>query len=168
MIHQSPCSFLFLQIRVLYRFFSQFSIACLHPKWYMFDQIEKSKEDALSFDYPTLPLGFYFLYDINELNDDIGDDNEVFPITGLADFFYFDLLLLFILPVNCSFGSRVFIAFVCIILVQLADLCTVWVILLSDCRHWPGLPFPTIVVTAYMIAIDYFIGYSNTCEDLIQ
>jgi hypothetical protein len=69
----------------------------------MFDRIGKSEEDALSFDYPTLPLGFYFLYDINEMNDNTGDENEVFPITGLADLFYFDLLLLFILPVNCSF-----------------------------------------------------------------
>ncbi len=36
---------------------------------------------CVSFDYPTVPLCFYCVYDINEVNED-----GYFPVIGLGDF----------------------------------------------------------------------------------
>ena len=45
---------------------------------------------ASEFDYSTLPLDFYCLYDPNELSNDVKHKNDKFPIIGLGDFLFFD------------------------------------------------------------------------------
>ncbi len=126
--------------------------------------------ECMSFDYPTAPIGLYCTYDINEPDDDVEDDNQSFQVIGLADFFFFNLLLLFVLPINSSIATKVCIAFVCIIIVQLGDLCTSCMLsYVSDNNGLPAAPFPTVFVTAYAIAVDVIIEYSNIdCENLMK
>ena len=108
------------------------------------------------------------MYDVNELDDDdLENDDIYFPTIGLYDFFIFDLLLLTVIPGNMSNPTRVFIAFGCIICVQIGDLCTDLMIEYFE-KGMPAIPFPMITVTAYAIIIDAIIQYSNTdCENLL-
>jgi hypothetical protein len=135
----------------------------------MNNPIEKALMDAVSFDYPTVPLGFYCVYDINELDDDVENGNVSFPVIGFGDFFFFDLLLLFVMPNISSITTRAWIAFGCIISVQLADLLTCSMLPDDSFKSLPGVPFPTIATTAYAIIVDAIIQYSNLdCEDLFK
>jgi hypothetical protein len=124
--------------------------------------------ECTSFDYPTAPIGLYCTCDINELDDDVEDDNQSYQIIGFADFFFFNLLLLFVLPANSSIATRVCIAVGCIIMVQLGDLCTTFMLpYVSD--GLPAVPFPTVFVTAYAIVVDAIIEYSNIdCKNLMK
>jgi hypothetical protein len=126
--------------------------------------------ECMSFDYPTAPRHFYCVYDINELNDDVSNENKSFPVIGLGDFFFFNLLLLFVLPVNSSIPTRVCTALICIITVQLGDLCTTCLIpYVNNHKGLPALPFPTVFVTAYAIVVDVIIQYSDIgCENPLK
>jgi hypothetical protein len=140
----------------------------LHPKLRLNNVVTKALVDAVLFDYPTVPLGFYCVYDINELNDDV-DDEDCFSVIGLGDFFFFDLLLLVVIPDNSSITTRACIAFGCMISVQFSDLCTGSMFSYVDSPSLPALPIPTIVVTAYAIVIDAIIQYSSMdCDDPLK
>ncbi len=124
---------------------------------------------AVSFDYPTAPRGFYCTSDINEWKDDIKDGQKCGSGIGWGDFFIFDLLLLLVIPANSSITMIACIAFGCIISVQLADLCTGLMLHHIDCHGLPAVPLPTIAVTGYAIAINAIIEYSDvSCDDPLK
>ncbi|CAM4894670.1 unnamed protein product [Rotaria socialis] len=136
-------------------------ITSLHPIYGMYDPVAKSIEDAVSFDYPTAPYGFYFSKDINELNDDVEYKDEYTSIIGWGDFFAYDLLLLLVASTNSSITIRACIAFGCIISVQLGDICTRFIDSKLDSNGLPGVPLPTIFVSGYAIAVKAIIEYLN-------
>jgi hypothetical protein len=141
----------------------------LHPKWRVNDSITDVLVESVSFDYPRVPRGFYCVYDINELNDDVENENKIFPMIGLGDFFFFNLLILIVIPLNSSMTTRLCTAFVCIMIIQLGNLCTGCFISYDDSKGIPAVPFPTIFVTGYVIAVDAIIQYSNTpCENSLK
>ena len=142
------------------------SVVCLHPKFRGYHPATKALADAMLFDYPTAPRGYYYVYDINEMNDDVENESEFNPMIGWGDFFAFDLLLLLVIPNNCSITIRTCTAFGCIISAQIGDVCTSFMRPYTDSDYLPAVPLPTIAVTAYAIAIDAIIEYSNLfCED---
>jgi len=141
----------------------------LHPKRRESDRITEAVVDDLSFDYPTAPCGLYCLYDINELNDDVENQDKYNWFLGWGDFHVFNLLLLLIIPTNSSITIRICVAFGCIVIVQLADMCTSYILHYSDLQILPALPLPTIAATAYAIAVDAIIEYSNLgCNDPLR
>ena len=146
------------------------SVVCLHPALRVNDPILEALVESMSFDYPTAPRNFYCLYDLNEVTDDASNENKSFPVIGFGDFFYFNLLLLFVLPVNSSTLTRVCVALVCIVFVQLAELCTSCMIpYVRNHKGLPALPFPTVFVSTYAIAVDVIFRYSNVdCEDVLK
>ena len=118
-------------------------------------------------DYPTAPRGFYYAYDTYELDEDVKDEGTRFPIIGLGDFFYYDLLLLLVIPLNSSISTRASIALICIIVVQLGDMCTIYMDRFVYPKCIPGVPFPTVFVTLFAIVLDGIGQYSdNDCEIL--
>ncbi|CAM4888284.1 unnamed protein product [Rotaria socialis] len=144
-------------------------IICLHPKCGGNDRINEAVVDALSFDYPTTPLGVYCVYDINELNDDVEKEDKCNSFLGWGDFLIFNILLLLVIPTNSSITIRTCIAFGCIVSVQLADICTDSLLHYTDSDSLPALPLPTIAATAYAIVVDAIIEYSNlNCENLLK
>ena len=139
----------------------------MHPKLRVKDSISEALVECVLYDYPTAARGFYCVYDINELDEDVKREDKCFPVIGLGDFFFFNLLLLFVIPENSSIVTRGCIAFVCIIIVQLGDLCTIYMLPYGDPKGVPAVPFPTVFVTAYAIALDAIGQYSDIdCESL--
>jgi hypothetical protein len=118
-------------------------------------------------DYPSIKKGVYYTCDIRELTDDDMENEDLdFSAMGTGDFHLFDLLLLFIIPIDSSITIKACIAFGCIISVQIGNLCTNYMFYYTDTGPLPALPFPVIVVTAYTIVLDAIIQYSNhACEN---
>jgi hypothetical protein len=150
--------------------FFQKSVVCLHPKFRVDDPALEAMVQALSFDYPTAPRGFYCVYDINELNDPVKDGEKGVSGIGSADFFFFDFLLLMVIPTNSSITIITCIAFGSIICVQLADSCTGLMLRYIDRSNGlPALPLPTIAITGYAIAINAIIEYLDvSCDDPLK
>jgi hypothetical protein len=147
----------------------QISVACLHPKCRTYDPVMEALVDAMLFDYPTAPRGYYCVCDINEMNDDVENENKCDSIIGWGDFFSFDLLLLMVIPINSSITIRACTAFGCIISAQLGDLFTNFMRPYTDSNGLPALPLPTIVVCAYAIAVNVIIEYFNLdCENPLK
>ncbi|CAF3360143.1 unnamed protein product [Rotaria socialis] len=144
-------------------------VACFHLKCREYDPITDALADAMLFDYPTAPRGYYCVSDINEMNDDMENENECNSMIGWGDVFAFDLLLLLVIPNNYSITIRAYTAFGCIVCAQLGDLCTSFMRPYTDSNDLPAVPLPTIAVTAYAIAINAIIEYSNLdCEDPLK
>jgi hypothetical protein len=149
--------------------FFQNSVVCLHPKCRVYDPAMEAMVQALSFDYPTAPRGFYCVSDINEVNDVVKDGNIGVAGIGWGDFFSFDFLLLLVMPINSSITTIVCIAVGAIISVQVAELCNGLMLHYTDSGCLPALPLPTIAITGYAIAINYIIEYSNvSCDDPLK
>ncbi len=162
-------SFILIHIDKIFVFFLNNSIECLHPKYRECNPTMEILKNTLLFDYPTAPLGFYCVYDFQEMNNDMENENKCNPKIGWADFFTFNILLLLVIPNNSSITIRACIAFGCIISAQFGDMCTSFLMSYTNSDYLPAVPLPTIAVTAYAIVINAIIEYSNVdCEDLLK
>jgi hypothetical protein len=76
-------------------------------------------------------------------------ENKDKGVSGIecGDFLVFNFILLLIIPTNCSIALRICIAFGCIVIVQLADLC-------NDFKDLSARLLGTIAATAYAIIVD--------------
>ena len=157
-MNETFLSILFMQIGLLY---FQNSIGYFQSKVCKYDPTTEAVVNALSFGYPTSTYGFYCVYDINEMDDEMENKNKTVSGIGWGDFLVFNLLLLLVIPTNCSITIRLCVAFGCIISVQLAELCNDFILHYSDVEDVPALPLPTIAVTAYAIVIDAIIEHFN-------
>ena len=124
--------------------------------------IKEALEECVSSDYPTTPRGFYCDYDFNEWIEDMENEDTYFPMIGLGDFLFFDLLLLFVVPFNSSIITKGCIAFICIIVVQFGNLCTRYMGRFTYSESMPGLPFPTVFVTTFAVVLDAMGQYLDT------
>ncbi|CAF4352179.1 unnamed protein product [Rotaria magnacalcarata] len=144
-------------------------VVCLHPNRRKYNSVTDTVADALSFDYPTAPYGVYCVDDINELNNGVKNWDRCVSAIGWGDFPIFDVLLLLVIPCNSSIIIRACIAFGCIVSVELANLCTGFILYFSDFNGLPALPLPTAVVSAYAIFVGAIIEYLNLdCEDTLK
>lgn len=133
----------------------------------MDNSITEALVECMLSDYPTALPGFYCAYDINELNEDVENEDADFSVIGLGDFFYFDLMLLFVIPFNSSIITKGCLAFICIIVVQLGDLCTIYMGRFIYPKSIPAVPFPTVFITTLVIVLEAMGQYSDTdCEIL--
>jgi hypothetical protein len=98
------------------------------------------------------------------------NDNKSFgAILGLADIFAYNLLLLIVLPAYSSLTTTAWIAFGCIISVQIGDICTGFMFYYYDNEDMPGLPLPVIAVFTYTVVLDAIMQYSSSaCEDALK
>ncbi|CAF2988016.1 unnamed protein product [Rotaria sp. Silwood2] len=115
----------------------------------------------MSFDYPTAPIGVHCVYDINEPNNDVEDEDKCFSAIGWGDLLIFNLLLLMVIPSNSSLTIKICIAFGCIVSIEFAEICNGFILYCIDFNGLPALPLPTAAVTAYMIIVNAIIEYSN-------
>ena len=133
------------------------------------DDVTDAVVNALSIGYPTTVYGFYNVYDFNELNNEVESEDVYLNGIGWGDFLVFDSLLLLVIPRNYSVIIQVWVAFGCIVIVQLADLCNDLIIYFTSCRNVPALPIPTIAATAYAIIVNAIIEHLNLdCNDLLK
>lgn len=148
-------------------FCCQYSVACLHPTLLVNDSMTEALVECMLSDYPTAPRGFYCAYDMNEWTEDMEKEDRCFPVLGLGDFFYFNLLLLFVIPVNSPIITRGCIALICIVLVLFGDLCTTLMRRYGAPDVLPAIPFPAVLITIYAIILDAIGQYLDTdCEGL--
>ena len=139
----------------------------MDPELSVYDPITEALVDCMLSDYPTAPRGFYYAFDINELSEDEENEDTGFTVIGLGDLFYFNLMLLFVIPLNSSIITKGWIAFICIIVVQLGNLCTNYIPRFDYPNGVPAVPFPTVLVTTFAVALDAMGQYSDTdCEIL--
>ncbi len=96
-------------------------------------------------------LGVYYPRDLDDVE---GDECE---LLGLGDFFFFNLMILFILNSFWLFTRKVLVALGCIVSIQVGHLCTRLVRQCWNQRRMPDLPFPVIAFSLYSVVINALI-----------
>jgi hypothetical protein len=113
--------------------------------------------ESPSLDGLLLEPGIYYVKDPT----DIMDDNYV-PILGFGDFFFYNLMVLFVLPPLLPITTKICVAIGCIISVQVGYIVTIWIAAFWNVETpVPALPLPVIIYSIYTILVDIFIQYSN-------
>ncbi len=98
------------------------------------------------------------------------EKEKVGHLIGLDDFFFYNLMVLFILPPLSSTEMKIWIGIGCIIFIEIGYIVTISigpsVKLWGETKFEPALPFPIIAFSTYFILINVFIGdsESNLCE----
>jgi hypothetical protein len=78
---------------------------------------------------------------------------------GLGDFFFYNLMVLFVLPPLASIRMKMCIGIGCIIFIEIGYMITIWISLfLNGNRNGPALPLPVIAFSAYIILLNVFVG----------
>ncbi len=133
------------------------SIACLHSHGRLHHTSFVIPSESPSLDGLLLEPGIYYVKDPT----DIMDDNYV-PILGFGDFFFYNLMVLFVLPPLLPITTKICVAIGCIISVQVGYIVTIWIAAFWNVETpVPALPLPVIIYSIYTILVDIFIQYSN-------
>jgi hypothetical protein len=135
------------------------SIDCLHPRG-RFRNLTSvvSSESSLS-NGLFLENGFYYVIDPR---NDITKTYKYIPMIGLGDFFYYNLMLLFLLQPPLPMTTKIYMAIGVIISVEVGYMATIWISIFRNVENAaPGLPLPVITYSIYTILVDIFMQYSN-------
>jgi hypothetical protein len=112
----------------------------------------------------VIPPDTYFTHDIGDKKDD--NDNTQGWI-GLGDFTVYNLMILCIMNPVWSTTTQIFVAFGCIVCMQVGNYSTKLLSEIWDERIMPGLPCPVVSFSIYIIIIDFIMNYtSNDCSNL--
>jgi len=135
------------------------SIDCLHPHGRLHNlPLVLSSESTLFNGLPLEPR----LYFVNDPRDGIMDKNKHGSILGLGDFFYYNLMLLFILPPLLPMSAKIWVAIGGIISLQVGYVATIWIASFWNLKKIvPALPLPVITYSIYAFLVDIFMQYSN-------
>ncbi len=115
--------------------------------------------ESPSFDGLLLEPGTYY---VKDPTDDIMDEDNYVPILGLGDLFFYNLMVLFVLPPLLPITTKICVAIGCIISVQVGYMVTIWIAAFWNVETpVPALPLPVIIYSIYTILVDIFIQYSN-------
>jgi hypothetical protein len=134
-----------------------FSYACLHINglYYNLRSPKKSKADVFS---------VYLPYDSEDSDE---DDENPKTCLGLGDFIVFNLMILFIIYSAWSMITKTFVAFGCIISIQIGDHVTGLIGQMWHVRVMPGLPCSVISFSLYTIIVDFIMNYRTVdCSDI--
>jgi hypothetical protein len=126
---------------------------CLHPNGRFYNL--NLPEELLKTDL-QIPTGVYSTWDL--------DDNELEEETeqrtvGHGDFYFYNLMLLLILPPLSSMTTKVLVTIGYIIIVHIGSETTFRLGLPYNKHNLPGVPLPVAAVTMYAIILDIFIEY---------
>jgi hypothetical protein len=103
--------------------------------------------------YPQFPAFCYYTRDIKDGIDAIQGCRSL----GDGDFFLFNLLLLWILPPLSSTTIQICVLVGLIINVQIGIMLTDWIGSLWKEYRVPGLPFPVILISTYVLIVDLIL-----------
>lgn len=101
-------------------------------------------------------------YYTNDPRDGTTDKDKYVETLGLGDFFYYNLMLLFLLPPLLPMTFKICVAIGGIISVQVGYMATIWMAVFWNVENAaPALPLPVITYSIYAILVDIFMQYSN-------
>jgi hypothetical protein len=103
--------------------------------------------------YPTFPIRCYYTHDIEDGIDAI----EGCEALGDADFFVYNLLLLWILPPLSSITIQMLVLFGLTVHVQIGIMLTDWIGSRWKEYRRPALPLPVIFISTYALIVDFII-----------
>ncbi len=104
----------------------------------------------------VIPRDTYFTYDIKD-----EENNNSKECLGLGDFNTFNLMLLSIMDPDWSVTTKMFVGFGCIICILVGDNGTRFIGKLWRTHIMPGLPFPVVVFSMYVIIVDFVMNYTT-------
>jgi hypothetical protein len=110
--------------------------------------------------YPTFPIRCYYTHDIEDGIDAI----EGCEALGDADFFVYNLLLLWILPPLSSITIQMLVLFVLSITVQIGLMFTHFIGSRWKVYRRPALPLPVMFISTYALIVDCIIKSLNAAN----
>jgi len=126
---------------------------CLHPNGRFYNL--NLPEELLKTDL-QIPTGVYSTWDLDD--NELEEETEQ-RIVGHGDFYFYNLMLLLILPPLSSMTTKVLVTIGYIIIVHICSETTFRLGFLYNKHNLPGVPLPVAVVTMYAIILDIFIEY---------
>ncbi len=78
-------------------------------------------------------------------------------ILGLGDFFFFNLMILFIIQPEWSITTKFFVVCGCITSIQVGHYGTLHLLKICQLNNGPALPFPVVTFSIYAIIVYVFI-----------
>jgi hypothetical protein len=136
------------------------SIDCLHPRGYSHRMVLGTSTEPAILIGLLLEPGEYYAADPR---DGTMNRNKRVPDLGLGDFFFYNLMVLLVLPPLLPMTTKIYVAIGGIISVQVGFMATIWI---ATCWNVlsavPAVPLPVITCSIYTILVDIFMQYSNT------
>jgi len=111
------------------------------------------KNNSIKYRMSQFPAFCYYTRDI----EDGIDATEGCTSLGDADFFLFNLLLLWILRPSSSTTIQICVLVGLIINVQIGIMLTDWIGSLWEEYRMPGLPLPVILISTYALIVDLIL-----------
>lgn len=135
------------------------SIDCLHPHGRLHDTALVRPPESTLFGGLLLEPGYYHVkYPI----DGIRNKDTYISVLGLGDFFFYNLMVLFVLPPLLPMATKICVAIGGIISVQVGYMATIWIASFGNVEgDKPALPLPVITYSIYAIFVDIFMQYLN-------
>ena len=127
-----------------------YSFACL----YIHGRLRNLMRDpSMKYSMPTFPIFCYYTHDI----EDGIDATKGCKVLGDADFFVYNLLLLWILPPLSSTIIQILVLFGLIVNVQIGLMLTDWIGSRWKENIRPALPLPVMFISTYALIVDFII-----------
>jgi len=94
--------------------------------------------------------------------EDIMNKDKYATMLGVGDFFYYNLMVLFLLSPLPPMTSKICVAIGGIICIQVGYMATIWIAALWNVENSvPGIPLPVVTYSIYAVFVDIFMEYSK-------
>ena len=129
------------------------------------EELSNIDPQELSNNELSIPVRFYVTWDPNENGPNLQDD---YACLGLDDFFFYNLMLLCVLPPLSSLEVQIYVLIGHIIAVQIGQEATHQLGRLFKQWDQPALPLPVMVVTLYAVVLQLFLRDQTPCINTVS